>query len=323
MGDNVHSDYNIPKSLGLNAERCLHGYNYYQNERCEMEHTSGVFDSYYCASFSRSIILKYAPNPAVSFASDFIAPIYVPFVYSIFLDAEKRGIKSLYFCARDGLILYNIAKEIQHFFSNIDIHYLYVSRASLYFPGLPDVSFDTLKSLLNTTPSFSLDVFLELLNMEDYSYDKSEIDKFSVREDVLSYLYHQQEFKSLLQKRHKEHRMLCLEYFKQEGMLEKPCAIVDLTGTRRCQNAMNNILHSCGSSVFGYYFEVLNHRYNGMDYMAEYFADRYTWNIHNCRIEPHDIFEQYFSISNHNRTVSYRKAYGRIEPLFSQYRAAA
>lgn len=130
-GDNEYSDVKIPSKFGIHAQHISHTYTPYQLKMREIPSLyyqwSGML-----AGISRSISLQSKRFAHKDFVLDIIAPLYASFVCRILEDACNKGIKSLYFCARDAYPLYRIALKMQSIFPNLTISYLYISRKSLY-----------------------------------------------------------------------------------------------------------------------------------------------------------------------------------------------
>lgn len=314
-GDNIHSDYNVPKRLGIKAQRVKHSYSYYEESLRRKNLSSVDMSVLQEAAISRCVRLSHDDTAYVKFAADFVAPIYVPFVYSVMEDAKRRDIKHLHFLARDGYIFYIIAQEFAEKFPDIQLHYLYVSRDSLYLPGLKEISLETLSSLFTNIDWRSLKHILSRLHMNDYPSTK--IKEQGSTEDILRQLIDDHTFVAELTRKRDYQRNLCLQYFQQQGLTVGGAAIVDLTGTRRCHHAINEILHSGGyPGVFGYYFEVLEQRQVGKDYHALNYSEYYLFNNTRFTVGPHDVFEQYFSITNHNRTREYKLQQDKSVPVF-------
>jgi hypothetical protein len=95
------------------------------------------------------------------------APVFTAFITYVLNDALSRNLKKLYFVARDGLMLYNIAKILCDAWNvKIECSYLYCSRYSLrYIKMLEDES-----DLLNT----------ELTNTLAYFKQEFEICEFGI-----------------------------------------------------------------------------------------------------------------------------------------------
>lgn len=63
-----------------------------------------------------------------------IVPFLLAYVQWVLDDAHRRGIERLYFVARDGEILFKIAKELNH--EDMDLRYLYGSRRAWLAPSI-------------------------------------------------------------------------------------------------------------------------------------------------------------------------------------------
>ena len=67
---------------------------------------------------------------------EFVGPILFDYVWWILYQAQQRGIQRLYFLARDGYLLREIAQQFcARFGLKIECRYLYCSRAALRMPS--------------------------------------------------------------------------------------------------------------------------------------------------------------------------------------------
>ena len=130
-GDNAISDFKVPRKLGIHAHLISHKNTPYQ---LAMKQQPSLFFQWgsVLAGISRSIALHDERSSHKDFVLDIIAPLFISFTYRVLSDAYQRGIQSLYFCARDAYPLYKIAKKLRSLFPNVSVHYLYISRKSLY-----------------------------------------------------------------------------------------------------------------------------------------------------------------------------------------------
>lgn len=312
-GDNRHSDYDIPRKFGIKALLVTHRRTYYEEQMHGRAYTSRYSDVQAMASVSKAMVMKYGRTPHVLFAADFIAPVLVPFVHYIMQDANLRGIKHLYFLARDGHIFYKIAQQFNGQFPDIELRYLHVSRNSLYLPGINTVCFDELEHIFQPLKWQKILDILDRLHVPDY--DCSSIDVAGKDgEDILRALLEDSNFVDVVNLRKKEQTELCLRYLQEQGLTRSDSAIVDLRGTRRCHKYINKILKG-HNQVFGYYWEVQPNREKGTDYVALNFGERYKGNW-NCRFELYDLFEQYFCITNQRRTCGYKEEGEVVMPVF-------
>lgn len=308
LGDNRHSDYDIPRNLGIKVELVSHKFSYYENRLQVKDLTSRTQMAGMMASIAKSVRLRQGDNIHVKFAADLIAPVFVPYVYSVLKDAERRGVSNLFFLARDAYIFYKIAQKFAKAFPSVSLHYLYVSRNSLYLPGLENISMDSLSPLFTNIDWQGLEDILTRLHLTDIQEEFVNMygDKMGGAKDILPLLLSNPTFSRRLEAKWQEQRRLAVEYFKSEGLGVGKTAIVDLTGTRRCHHAINKILSSAGLDVaFGYYFEVLDKRKPGDGYKALNFFERYGYAGKRYAVAPHDLYEQYYCITPHRRTYEY------------------
>lgn len=314
-GDNIQSDYRIPKKLGIKSHLLQYPYTLYEMEFQKYEFEGDKMNRLLLSSISRALRLSNQPSPYSYFACDFIAPMFVPFVYSILDDARNRNINDIYFLSRDGYIFYNIALKFCDMFPSLRLHYIFVSRKSLYLPSLDVISYETLKERLAFINDIRLCDVLDRFQLTSYM---SHFERYtSKKNDELLYdLLKDQEFVNLLTQKRDEQKQLCLEYFIQTGLTRGNAAVVDLSGTRKCHVAINKILKSNNyPSVFGYYFDVLNNRIVGSDYCSLLFQDRYKYNKH-IEKKPQSVFEQYFCITDQDSTAGYMKKNGIVYPIY-------
>lgn len=323
QGDNRHSDYRIPRRLGIKATLVNHKYSVYEYFLFQQDFFPGFFVNQHLAGISKAVRLSFPGTSQYAFAADLVALLYVPFVYHILQDAVNNDIRRVFFLARDGYILYHIAQELQEMFPHIEVKYLYVSRSSLYFPGMREITPESLASLTKTEFGFTNENRIEILEnfivpevleqVKNIASEKTEEDMF-FNPDILQ----------ILSQYHKEQQDYIREYFIQEQLADSchKTAVVDVIGTRSCHQAINSILAMSGfPPVKGYYLEVLANRKqikDTGDYDSLYYKERFYVGTSLMYIsELGAIFEQYFSISPHLRTVAYKKD-GYIQPVFEE-----
>lgn len=317
VGDNKISDYKIPRRLGIKAHYTVHKYTTYETVLSKRETEGGKFNRHILASISRAIRLSHNFTPELFVASDFVAPIYVPFVYYIMEHASKNGIENIFFLARDGYIFYKISERFATKFQNIKIHYLYVSRKTLYLPSLEDLSYESLMERLAYLKDCSVEDVCERFQIFEESYRFSHYKPFK-GEELLERILRDGLFIEILAKKRDEQRNLCISYFEQEGLTQSNSAIVDLSGSRKCHTYINSILTRAGyNTVFGYYFDVTHPHIVGVDYLSILQVCRNKYNKVISK-DPQSVFEQYFSMSFHESTASYMRDHDRVTPIFSR-----
>ena len=314
-GDNKQSDYNIPKRKGINARLIRNDYNEYEIMAKQQVH-NGVPLASFPFSLSRAIRLSHEYTSINIFASTFVAPMFVTYVYQILCDSRRRGIKHLFFIARDGYILYNIAKEFSKQFPDITFSYLYASRQALYMVGLNEISAKCVKETLTYLKNEDISRILYDLHLSSYNYADLPIEGLN-GEQLIDLLFQEKSFITALQKKYEEQNSRIIKYFEKEGLTKGHCAIVDVIGSRRCQKALNNVLRRNNyPEVFSYFFEVTWYRITDYEpYLAmNHQEDVIGTKLYNRASQP--LYEQFFAITNHKRTIEYQDNNGIIEPVF-------
>lgn len=132
FGDNNNCDYDAARELGIKAHRLVWQYQPYP-----LKWKEGDFSLHYkyasiAAGISRALDYSEPNNSHKNFVLDLIAPFNCSYTYKVLNDAHSRGLKKLFFCARDAFQLFHIAKQLSVLFPDIEIKYLNISRDALY-----------------------------------------------------------------------------------------------------------------------------------------------------------------------------------------------
>ena len=131
-GDNKQGDYNVPKKLGIKCTLVKHAYTPYQQQWVNNDYSLGFKYPSILAGLGRAIHYSTEWNTHTDFVLDIIAPFYCSWMYQVLADAQKQGVKRLYFCARDAYQIHKIALAMQPLFPEVGIEYVYMSRKALY-----------------------------------------------------------------------------------------------------------------------------------------------------------------------------------------------
>lgn len=314
-GDNRYSDYKVPKELGICAHCCHFDYSYFQNFLRRKDFYPAESYMARVAGISRSLIIGEEFTKRLQFAADIIAPIYVAFTYNVLKSAMDRGVKKLFFLARDAYVIYRVAKEMSSAFPELEIKYLYISRKALYLPSLDSLTTESLKTILPPYKSKYDDEYFDNFQVEVKDFSIKEFEEHGVPSSLLE----------TIRLRWKEQRNNIIEYFKQEGLADNTSSvgIVDIRGSRRSQQYINKILSDNGyKKAFGFYLEVDMYRIipkSPDEYSAYYFTDYNTSPNYSNMSLNNILFEKYFCISNDKRTCGYiKKEDGYIIPEFEE-----
>lgn len=131
-GDNMLGDYKAPKKLGIKCTLIHHDYTPYQKQWKDNDYSLGFKYPSILAGLGRALHYSTEWSTHTDFVLDIIAPFYCSWMYMVLEDAQRNGIKRLYFCARDAFQIHKTAQVMQPLFPEVGIEYVYMSRKALY-----------------------------------------------------------------------------------------------------------------------------------------------------------------------------------------------
>lgn len=161
-GDNRIGDIEIPSKLGIKTHLVSHEYSPVQQKWIDSDYNQFHHLGETLAGIGRAVRSGVASSAHVDFAIDFVAPHYCTFVWKIMKDAVDRGVKKLFFCARDAKLMMMIALKYKTYFNDIDVRYLHISRDALkvdeqvlleYFKQVGLASMDDRVAIVDTRSS--------------------------------------------------------------------------------------------------------------------------------------------------------------------------
>ena len=211
---------------------------------------------------------KPTPSDMRYYGKRVVGPVMLPFTVWIIEQAERKGIKKIYFLARDGYLLFEIARRICAYRKNgIECRYLYCSRQALRNPTYHLIGAEALelltlggyyatrKSVLRRAPisEGELNAILESLYIEkpDAPLSPKELEEFK------SQLKGSNLYKTAVNEGSKKAYEATLGYLRQEGLFEdKTVAIADSGWTGSMQRSLRQLLESDGFNgrICGFYF---------------------------------------------------------------------
>jgi hypothetical protein len=198
-------------------------------------------------------------------ATGIAGPLLFGYVYWILFRARALGIKRLYFLARDGQILLQIARQISRQLSlELDLRYLHASRRAWFLPSVARGSAAERVNAILTDETVSITELLQSLEIKtadvripltDAGFPEegwaTQIEASRLK-DILS----TPPFDSLIQERASRGLELCMGYLGHQGMLDGvPGAIVDIGWKGRLQTALARMLRGAQASaaISGFY----------------------------------------------------------------------
>lgn len=259
-----------------------------------------------------------------------VGPVMFEYTNWILHEAQKLGLKKLYFLARDGYLLCEIAKLICSSTKlDIECKYLYCSRYSLRLPSyhlIGDEMYDllllngyyiTAESLLmrgELTEDERAEIYSELgiVNADK----KLTFQEFS---DICAALRESKLYKQLVIAKSKRAYGTTIDYFRQEGLFEDDTlAIVDSGWTGSMQRSIRQLMQSAGfdGKVIGFYFGMYAQPKDAVDgrYLTYYFDS--NSNIKRKIMFNNNLFECMLS-ANHPMTLRYEHNGDITVPVFA------
>jgi predicted HAD superfamily hydrolase len=335
FGDHEYSDLRVPLGKGIQArlvDTAMNRYEYAWNNNAHA-HPS-PFDIYFMSGISRSVRLGRKPDVHDSIITNAIAALFVPFVHWILSDAQQRGIRRLYFLARDGYVLYEIAKILGAHYPDIVLRYLYGSRRAFYLAGVRDGSREEMQWIFppvyGKTPrqmlkriNADVELITPAMARKGVSPEFPDVPLTHDTFPLFLELLDEEGSRNALLRLAASQRSVVRDYFRQEGLCDDvPCGIVDIGWSRFCQRSMNVILEP--NNVFGYFFGVFDERVSVADagdfaslfYPEEFYDDRCNRNLLTQEFLP--VLEQFFTLNDQQSTKGFTKTENGIVPDFEE-----
>ena len=337
VGDDVKADVEAPRRLGITAETYTEAkftrYELWRSRNKSPTDTalrslSGIMRECRLAEDHLPFRLR-----QLWFAgADVVGPLLFGFVYWCLEEAEKTGIRTLYFIARDGQILHRIAQRIvEHWGIRIECRYLYGSRqawhpASIVHPDVRD-----LKWALHRSGRVSLEDVLSRLDVSavgrqaelaTLGFSEADLARPLSRREILRLadsLMHGW-LKTATEAAAGKKRTRVLAYFQQEGIVEGGSwAIVDIGWHGNMQTSLAKILRTVAtgpsSGVSGFYFALHEEcdRMPGAGTLRSYWED-HGWSGRELRRYNIALFEV-FCAADHGSVIDFRFRDSRMEPM--------
>lgn len=331
-GDNYHADIRMAQEHGIQARHFTSAHlNWHELQIAKTEIPRPLGKSWLAAFSRRSQLAMLASqseqssHPLDGLIFSTIIPFLLSHVLWVLNDANKRGIRRLYFVARDGEVLYKIAKELNP--HGIELCYLYGSRRAWLEASIMPDAMDWKKILITPGQSNSRHDIIARAGFE-YDLQESLREQFKLStaqwhesldqdraDEFIAELLHDSRWSTALYAGSSVKRDVALAYFRQIGMLDgAPWALVDAGWSLNSQAALKRILDSSGRAVRvqGYYIGLArNHLPEATTGPAFAFASQPGSFISRRRV----IAEHCFLPATHPSTKGYFQKNNCITPI--------
>lgn len=337
IGDNLSSDVLVPQKIGIRSTFFNQAHlNRYEKKITDHKELSPKFRSLLAGSsrLTRLQAPDLSPDKITIWntSANVVAPVLFGYAHWCLLEAQRRGIKKLYFVARDGQILQKISQIIcENWGYEIDCRYLYGSRQAWHFPAISKIEETELDWILDNTEFLSVYSVCERVNispkqiencLQTFGFDESCWNKnlSSERRNDLRQLFSERVVADLIISIAARYRKEAIGYFRQEGLAEKPrFAIVDIGWHGRLQCSLRKLLDSENLTpkygLIGFYFSLSKRvKASSDEQLLAYFSDPDNSTSRDALCQFRALFEL-FVTADHGGTMSFKKTDDRYAPV--------
>lgn len=317
-GDNLHSDVEMAKKLGIQA-------NHFPFEPlldCEKkvlaQKTKDAFIQLTIGT-ARNVRLEHRLTDAAAIGASLGGVILFPYVWWLLQESLRKGIHRLYFIARDGYVLKEIADVIiAEYQYEIKTDYIYGSRRAWRMASFSERNNDVYKFVQWSHPTkiknirglanvfqISVEDFIRFLPL-NYQDETIQLTKYSLQ--LLTKQLNQNEvFKYYLIAVHKEKRAQVVAYLQQGIPVAKDdFAFVELSGGGFTQGCLAEIMRD-------FYDKPIQTFYYKMDHM-HVMDNCICYNFMPSLLYLTLIIEM-FCRAPHGQTFGYKEEHGRMVPI--------
>ena len=343
FGDNVASDVRAADRAGVRAIWLRDGrLNRYEQRLTEARwETSGMAAA--LAGASRLARMRVPAGDAREQALRDVAagvagPVLVAYVLWLLHRARDLHLSRLYFVARDGQVLADVASAlVERLGLDLEIRYLYASRRSVNLASVYDASAAELEWVVRRSETLSLGVVLDRLDLDgrDVADELAAAglepwdDSTPVTDDLRSSLQAAMRsgpLRDVLLAKAKARREVVIEYLRQEGVLDgNGFGVVDIGGVGSQARSLYELCTRSGSDPPRFFFVGLDAhpdpeqaRVAGGGAWLEA-AECYLFDQQRGRgIAPFRgliTSVQLFCAADHGTVTGYRRRGDRVEPV--------
>lgn len=320
-GDNPKSDIKSAERLGIKAELFQFGSLMPYEKKVLENNEDNYFIQLTIGAAKNTRIENIFEGPA-AIGCSIGGLILFPYVWWILQESMKKGIKRLYFIARDGFVLKKIADIIiDRWGYDIETHYIYGSRRAWRMPSFSENNNDLykffrwsyvtkIKSIeeLANLLQIPLEQFIKFLP-EDFKDNKKVLNQFLISE-LVKKLNDDSDFKKYLRESLKEKRKMVADYLKQEvNVSDDAFAFIDLAGGGYTQGCMANIMNDFYDKKIRNFFFKLD-QINVMNNCVYYnFLPSFLYL---------SLIIEMLCRAPHGQTMGYDKENGKIVPILKE-----
>ena len=312
IGNSLPSDVAKPSSLGINSIYFDDANpNRYELILQKYAHVTNGITSLWAGISRYTRLTREVATQKESIIRDIAAcvaaPILTAYTMWILQQAKAKQLARIYFLARDGEILLQIAKELApKIYPEVELRYLYVSRQALRMPGLTQINKAFWEWMFDDTDIFTIDSLLARMCLEPqaaqpifepigypptlWQKNLSAKERISLRNKLEKSKLLQDLVLQIAEKK----REVLKAYLEQERMLDgQPFGLVDVGWRGSLQISLENAFEIFGTRMpVGFYF-ALDKPSGGLKLKGEAIA--FFFNLNNSTGLRNDIDYRYVS----------------------------
>ncbi len=341
IGNCYHADFLGAKSVGIDSVHYKSGN--LTNREIDLEKlnncTSGRLS--YWAGVSRIGRLSQISETTLSkeyltleqIACSVAAPVLCSYAKWVLDQAIEDKVRSLFFVARDGQLLWEISKLLKENNSNykrLNLKYLYGSREAWRSCTIIEIDDFVLNWLLDDHPTLTPKKISQRLKIDIYELKKAPQcpGQFRHENEVIPLEHHNEIRKwlkspaisNLIKNAVIGQRELLLKYFEQEGVFEDPSAFVEIGCSGQTQHAIHRMLRSCSkTSPSNYFFGLADKNLHSDDFQAKAYYFNQTLN-QGFPASPnlnYFVLLESFCMADHGRTLAYEIKNEKVAPILA------
>ena len=312
IGDNQKADYKSAKEQGINANL----FTYPQLESYEKsilsQHENNI-DYQLLIGNCRNIRLISSKDLKTSIGISLAGPILTAYVNWIIHVSLEKNINRLYFIARDGYILKEIADVlIEKYNHPITTKYIYGSRLAWRAPSIEynETNYSEILDFL-LLDSASLTDMTKISPRELQKFiKKTYINRYlkpTEKENLKKNLLKNKDFWNLIIEKNKTQRNLVIQYLKQEiDFCDNKFAFVDLAGSGNTNNCLAKIINTFYPEKFNTFYMQMN-----KNIVPANLVNRYCYLYTDIPF----LYLEVLARAPHGQTLGYKKEIDKIVPI--------
>lgn len=260
-------------------------------------------------------------------------PILFGFVLWLFDEAEKKNLDKLYFLARDGQVLFEIAQILNQYRNNkFTLKYLYSSRQAWHLPAVTELGLREIEWITEKYPYITLrilalrigadpDALFTLCSCHGFPVD--DVDKHLDNAQVNRFaelLASDCDLIDLVLNNAEKARVSTIAYLKQEGLFDSSSlAIVDSGLFGRSQDSLRELMNLAGwrGDIHGFYFGIVDPLAAQRKKHGYFFSPSHAKHFRRWGRGFMTLLEL-MTAANHGATLSYYQSGGKWEPALSE-----